>query len=122
MLPITVTAFRYVSLHGKCRLHSAVGAEGIKLNINVNFICGRWKRAYVGCIVEVSNILTANQDLHGYGKARYQKKAFVLKWVMEFTAGRTADVSEIFIYPFATTGFPLFRINTKFHCYQALAA
>lgn len=97
-IPITVTACRYVLLHGKCRLHSAGGVKGVKLSVNVNLMCGRWKCAYLGCIADVSNIPTANQDLHGYGKARDQKGAFVLKWVMEFTSGRTADVSEIFIY------------------------
>jgi hypothetical protein len=98
MLPIMVTDCRYVLFHGKCRLHSAGGVKDFKLSVNVNLMCGRWKCTYEGCIADVSNIPTANQDLHGYGKARDQKRASVLKWVMEFTSGRTADVSEIFIY------------------------
>jgi hypothetical protein len=34
-----------------------VGVEDVTPNFNVNLICGRWKCAYLGCIVEVSNIL-----------------------------------------------------------------
>lgn len=67
MLPITLNASRSVTLDGKCRPHSAVGVEDVTPNFNVDLICGRWKCAYLGCIVEVSKMFTANQDLRGYG-------------------------------------------------------
>jgi len=65
MLPITLNAFQYIIrvLRGKCRLHSAVGVEGVTSDFKVDLICGRWICAYVGCTVEVSKILTANQGL-----------------------------------------------------------
>jgi hypothetical protein len=58
MLPIRLNAFQYIIrvLHGKYRLHNAVGVEGVTPDFKVDLIRGRRKCAYVGCIVEVSKI------------------------------------------------------------------